>query len=101
MIRTADPGVSNEYKAFVEQQYRGVSNGRTSLEQKEKSIKAKQNIMHHAECTNLEKTILQKEIAIIKGEIAKMELEDIISARDAVNEKYNPSADRFIPSKKD
>lgn len=101
MIRVADPGVSNEYKAFVEQQYSGVPNGRTSLEQKEKSIQAKKNIMRHPECTNLEKVMLQKEIAIIKGEIAKMELDDIISARDAVNEKYNPPTDTFVPSKKD
>ena len=76
-----DSGLSDSYKAYCKQQYAGVPDGTTTIEQKEKAIQAKKNIMKHPECSATSKAMLQKEIAVIKGEIARAELENLTSAK--------------------
>lgn len=57
--------------------------------------------MKHPECSATSKAMLQKEIAAIEGSIAREELEDLISAKESLNNKYNPVADSFAPQKEE
>ncbi len=57
--------------------------------------------MNHPECSATSKAMLQKEIAVINGEIARAELENLTSAKESLNNKYNPVADSFAPQKEE
>lgn len=57
--------------------------------------------MNHPECSATSKEMLQKEIAVINGEIARAELEDLTNAKESLNNKYNPVSDSFAPQKEE
>lgn len=40
-VNPMDAGLSDSYKAYCKQQYTGVPDGKTTIEQKEKAIQAK------------------------------------------------------------
>lgn len=100
-VNPMNAGLSDSYKVYCKQQYAGVPDGTTTIEQKEKAIQAKKNIMKHPECSATSKAMLQKEIAVINGEIARAELENLTSAKESLNNKYNPVADSFAPQKEE
>ena len=87
-MNVENAGVSNGYKAFVENQYSGIERNGT-VEEKKKFIEAKKKIMAHPETSPQTKAILKDEIARLQLEV----LEDF-------SNKYNRPNDTFEYSRK-
>lgn len=64
-----------DFKAFVEKQYAGIPERTETIEQKEKAIKAKKEILKHPDCPASSKVEIKKEIATIEAEIEAMKSE--------------------------
>lgn len=58
-----------DFNQFVEKQYAGIPDRTTTIEDKEKAIKAKKEILKHPDCPESSKATIRKEIATIEEEI--------------------------------
>ena len=65
-----------DFQAFVDQQYQGIPDRTTTVEQKERAIEAKKAILEHPDCPNSSKAEIQNEIATIENEIKTMKEEE-------------------------
>lgn len=64
-----------DFNAFVEKQYAGIPERTSTIEDKEKAIKAKKEILKHPDCPQSSKAEIRKEIATIEAEIEAMKSE--------------------------
>lgn len=65
-----------DFKAFVDQQYKGIPDRTTTVEQKERAIKAKKAILNHPDCPNDSKAKIREEIKTIESEIKAIKSEE-------------------------
>lgn len=65
----------SDFKTFVEQQYAGIPDRTSTIEDKEKAIKAKKEILKHPDCPESSKIEIKKEIATIEAEIEAIKSE--------------------------
>ena len=63
------------FEAYARRMNSGLPDRTTTIDQKQKAITAKRNIMRHPGCPSNTKTILEREIATIEKEIKTMERE--------------------------
>lgn len=63
-------GNNVSFNEFVEKTYAGIPERTSTIEQKEKAIKAKKKILQHPDCPREKRAEILKEIKTIEGEIA-------------------------------
>lgn len=64
-----------DFNQFVEKQYAGLPEQTGTIEEKEKAIKAKKEILKHPDCPQNTKAEIKKEIETIEAEIETMKSE--------------------------
>lgn len=65
----------SDFNTFVEKQYARIPERTETIEDKEKAIKAKKEILKHPDCPQSSKAEIKKEIAAIEVEIETMKSE--------------------------
>ena len=65
-------GSKEDFKTFADRLNKTFPDRTSTVEEKERAIAAKKKIMAHPDCPADTKKVLQKEIAIIQGEIQRM-----------------------------
>lgn len=65
-----------DFSTFVDQQYRGIPEQTSTIEDKQRAIKAKKAILKHPDCPNSSKAKIKEEIATIENEIKEMQAQE-------------------------
>lgn len=77
-------GVSMEkFDKFVERVYRGIPERTSTIEEKERAIKAKKKTINHPDCPKDSKDKIKHEISIIQGEIDTIKSEQRMQAMNS------------------
>lgn len=85
-------GDSVSFEKFVERAYKGIPERTSTIEEKERAIRAKKKILNHPDCPKESKAKLMQEISTIRGEISTMKSE---ARNQAMNSSIFPPRDNL------